>query len=282
MTNTLVKDQAFDISITTSYFLSIRISPDGLSFCILDPVVNTYIFFDHYSHESKDVNWSQTLHILESNQYLQLPYKKVFCLIESTDSTLIPTSLFDKEKYESIYDLVHQTSVLPSKLLYHKIRMADAYNLFKVPYKLYANLKAKYTSISFFHQHSPFIESCLISGQNLNKKSIIHISLNENFFDIVVVKSRYLALCNSFKIKSEKDFIYFLLYTFEQLKLCSQETIVTLYGITDRQNTYYLALKKYLRQTQLSKLENGFKYSQEFKKIKIEKYHHLFNLPICV
>ena len=45
MTKTYVVDQSFDASITTSYFLSIRSSSGGLSFCVLDPVTNTYIAF---------------------------------------------------------------------------------------------------------------------------------------------------------------------------------------------------------------------------------------------
>ncbi len=282
MNQTLVVDQAFDVSITTSYFLSIRAASDGLSFCILDPVTNTYIVFANYPYDKPDTNWSQTEELILTHEYFKMPYKKVFFMTETSNYTLIPTSLFESDKIDELYQLTHQTSLSTNKILSHKVRMADAHNLYETPAFLYHLVKNQFSTVQFHHQLSPFLEGCLISDQNTNNKTTIHIALHPHFFDIVIIESRHLKLCNSFKINNEKDFVYFVLFAFEQLKLSSDQTKVNVYGIVDRQNSYYVSLKKYLRQTQLVQTNTHFKYSTALKNVETEKHHNLFNLPICV
>ncbi len=282
MTKTFVVDPSFDANITTSYFLSIRSSSDGLSFCVLDPVVNTYIAYAHFPFDHKDEHGAQTQELLLTEAFLNMPYKKVLFMTESLQATLVPTALYSKTKHHELLNLCHTNTEEEVEVLAHKIKMADAWNLFSIPKFMYYLVKNQFENVTFYQQYSPFVESSLISGQNMKSKHIFHIGLHDSFFDIVAIESRHLKLCNSFRYTNENDFVYFVLFTFEQLKLSPDETIIHMHGINNRQNPYYLALKKYLRQTQTVTIGSHFQYSHSLKDIHKEKHHNLFNLAICV
>ncbi len=284
MTNTYVIDTSFDESITTSYFLSIRSASDGLSFCVLDPVINCYVAYAHIPFKDLSNDNIKTQELLIKEKLLNMPYKKVLFMIESSKSTLVPSALYDPSKKEKIFSLNHEYSENEHILCAHKIKMADAWNVFSVPKFLYHLVKNQFEYISFYQHYSPFIETCLLSAQNKKSTSILNIDLHDHFFDIVLMESRSLKLCNSFQYSNINDFIYFVLFTFEQLKLSPDDTLINIYGIHDRQNSYYQALKQYLRQTKIADTTNHFEYKDglKIKESHKQEHHNLFNLAICV
>ena len=58
-------DETLDINLTQSYYMSIQLSLDGLSFCILDPVREKYIAFCNKSF-SKELEFDDYLNQVES------------------------------------------------------------------------------------------------------------------------------------------------------------------------------------------------------------------------
>jgi len=284
MTKTYVVDQSFDVNVTTSYFLSIRSSSDGLSFCVLDPVTNTYIAFAHIPFVDQSSDSIKTQEVLLTEELLQMPYKKVFFLYESPKATLVPTALYDSSKHQELYQLNHASEGEETELVAQKIKMADAWNLFSIPRFMYHLVKTQFDSISFYQHYSPFVESCLLSSQNKQEKDVMHIGVHSKFFDLVVLSSRKMKLCNSYAYSNVNDFIYFVLFAFEQLKLSSDTTSVHIHGLHDRQNPLYKGLKNYLRQTQIAPVTPHFKFSPHMRIKESDKhlFHNLFNLAICV
>lgn len=283
MTKTYVVDQSFDVNVTTSYFLSIRSSSGGLSFCVLDPVINTYIAFAHIPFVDKSIDSIKTQEVLLKEELLQMPYKKVFFLYESPKATLVPSALYDAGKHTEIFGLNHEFDN-DIELVSQKIKMADAWNLFSIPRFMYHLVKTQFDTISFFQHYSPFVESCLISSQNNEEKNIMHIGVHDNFFDLVVLESRKMKLCNSYAYSNVNDFIYFVLFAFEQLKLSPENTSVQIHGLHDRQNPLYKELKNYLRKTNIAPVTPHFKFSPNMRISDGDKhvFHNLFNLAICV
>nr|WP_319397886.1 DUF3822 family protein [uncultured Carboxylicivirga sp.] len=284
MTKTYVVSPSFDESITTSYFLSIRSASDGLSFCVLDPVTNTYIAYADIPFKDVSADNIKTQEQLITEKLLNLPYKKVLFMIETSNATLVPTALYDPSKKEELYRLNHSIENDNWVLMEHKIKMADAWNIFAIPKFLYHLIKNQFDSVSFYQQYSPFVEGCLLSAQSAKSENSIHIDMHDHFFDVVAMESRSLKLCNSFKFSSTNDFVYFVLFTFEQLKMTTENTRIYLHGVYDRQNPNYLALKNYLRHTKIITPSYHFNFSDTLK-LKDEykqEHHNLFNLAICV
>ena len=284
MTKTYLIDQSFDVNITTSYFLSIRSSSGGLSFCVLDPVTNTYIAFAYIPFVDKSVDGIKTQEVLLTEELLQMPYKKVFFLYESSKATLVPGALYDSNKHKGLYELNHSIEGEEIELTAQKIKMADAWNLFSIPRFMYHLVKTQFDSVSFFQHYSPFVEACLLSNRNKQEKDVMHIGVHDRFFDLVVLSSHKMKLCNSYAYSNVNDFIYFVLFAFEQLKLSSETTSVHIHGLYDRQNPLYKGLKNYLRQTQIAPVTPHFKFSSGMHIKESDKllFHNLFNLAICV
>ncbi|TRX70943.1 DUF3822 family protein [Carboxylicivirga sp. M1479] len=284
MTKTYLVDQSFDASITTSYFLSIRSSSGGLSFCVLDPVTNTYIAFANIPFVDKSADGIKTQEVLLQEELLQLPYKKVLFLYESTKATLVPSALYDQSKHHELFALNHSATDDEIELTAQKIRMADAWNLFSIPRFMYHLVKTQFESVSFYQHYSPFVETCLLASQKKQGESVMHISVHEHFFDLVVLKNRKMVLCNSYNYKHLNDFLYFVLFAFEQLALDAKQTQVILHGISNKQNPLYKELKKYLQQANISKATTQFKFSSHMRIQESDKllFHNLFNLAICV
>ncbi|MCU4165023.1 DUF3822 family protein [Carboxylicivirga caseinilyticus] len=284
MTKTYVVSPSFDESITTSYFLSIRSASDGLSFCVLDPVTNTYIAYADIPFRDTSTDHIKTQELLITEKLLNLPYKKVLFMIETPYATLVPSALYDPAKKRELYNLNHSITTDDWILKDQKIKMADAWNIFAIPKFLYYLISNQFDSVSFYQQYSPFVEGCLLSAQNQKQENSIHINLHQNFFDIVVMESRSLKLCNSFKFTNTNDFVYFVLFAFEQLKMSTDNTKIHLHGIYDRQNPNYVALKNYLRNTKITDSSFHFNFSDTLKiKEQVKQEHHnLFNLAICV
>ncbi|WP_430815081.1 DUF3822 family protein [Carboxylicivirga sp. RSCT41] len=284
MTKTYVVDQSFDSSITTSYFLSIRSSSGGLSFCVLDPVTNTYIAFANIPFVDTSNDNIKTQEVLLKEELLQLPYKKVFFLYDSPKATLVPSALYDSNKHSELFNLNHSGSEEPYELVAQKIKMADAWNICSIPQFMYHLVKTQFDSIEFYQHYSPFIESCLISSQLKKKELNMHIAVHDKFFDLLVIKERKMILCNSYAYANVNDFLYFVLFTFEQLKLEAETTNVIVHGLDDKQNPLYKELKNYLRQAKMSAPTPHFKFSNHMRIKEGDKlvFHNLFNLPICV
>ncbi|MDR2926994.1 MAG: DUF3822 family protein [Cytophagaceae bacterium] len=282
MKNFSITDETFDPNISLSYFLSIRLNPDGLSFCTLDPVKNRYIQLRHVVFDSN----APTVDQLEENfsrlDLLNLPFKRTFILVPSQKSTLVPSGAFQSDRID---EMLRFSCNVPEgyTVHYNKIRMADAFNIFAVPNRVEAIIRRQFPEPLFFHQNTPFIDSILsttvLDEENI---SLMCIDFNTDFFDIVVIEKGRLKLCNSFPIKSDNDFIYFTLFVFEQLKLTEATTSVYISGLHQNKQQFVQQLSHYLSKIKSLDFPRHFRYSPLFKDVQATGFYNLLNLPVCV
>ncbi len=281
MTNFAVVDDTFDPGITLSYFLSIQINLDGFSFCILDPVKNKYIQIQHISFNQQQKIEEQINQCFREVDKLNLPYKKTLILIPSNQATLVPSALFDTGNYS---DWLTFSNNLNDRtvLLYNKIKMADAFNVFTVPEKIFSIMKRQFPDPWFFQQYTPIIESNLATSMTNFKDTLLYINIEKKFFDLLAFKNNNLKLCNSFKMKSDNDFIYFTLFAFEQLKLSPAETNIVVGGNHPDFHNLTDHLKQYIKNVNYNNIPRHFQYSHLFRNINNHAYYNMLTLPICV
>ena len=277
-----ITDETFEPNISISYFLSIRLNPDGLSFCTLDPVRNKYIQISHIVFNETQSIATQLNDCLSKSDILNLPFKRTFILIPSQISTLVPAAVFEPEKKE---ELLKFSCSIPenSTIYYNKIRSIDTFNIFSIPTEVEVIMQRQFPEPLFFHQNTPFIDSIL--SATLTEEStttLLCINFNSDFFDIVVFDKDRLMLCNSFPIKSENDFIYFTLFVFEQLKLSEPNTMVQISGIHPDKQRYIKQLSNYLGNIRQIDFPRHFRYSILFRDTRISGFFNLLNLPVCV
>ena len=94
----------------------------------------------------------------------------------------------------------------------------------------------------------------MAEAKNSKKESVFAI-IQDDHFDLIVMDNSNLRFHNKFEYSTEEDFIYFLLFTAEQLELNPEEFDLILKGKITEEDALFKLAYKYVRN---SKIENSF------------------------
>lgn len=242
--------------------LVIQVSLNGLSFCVFDtlsgkPVVLHNIHFNHFQRSSKIEDLFASVY--SENPELRHQYDEIVVLHSNNLSTFVPTALFDEEFIGSY--LQYNTKVFETDFFTFDALEKYEMNHVYIPYVNMNNFFIdQYGSFDYKHANSILVSKLLdYSKNNEERKMFVHVS--ETHFEIVVLQNQKLHLFNSFEYKTPEDFIYYILFTAEQLHLNPENFKLEFLGnITDNDDFYQIAYK-YIRNISLmdvSDFKNDF------------------------
>jgi len=245
----------------TNLELSIQLSLSGLSFCILNKDSNTIIEVKEFRFE-KSLNPLEVLDELKAlftnETILNNSFTNVTIIHDNDLSTLVPKALFN-ENHLADY-LKFNSKILKSDFIaYDSILENSSVNVY-VPYININNyIYDKFGSFIFKHVSSVLIESILrIEKGSTLPKVYVHVSFNQ--FEIIIIKEGKLVLYNTFAYNSKEDFIYYILFTAEQLNLDPESLNLVFIGdITENDELYNIAYK-YIRNISFGIRNDNFKY----------------------
>ena len=241
--------------------LSIQLSLSGLSFCILNKDSNTIIEVKELRFE-KRLNPFEVLDelkvLFENESTLNNSFTNVTIVHNNDLSTLVPEALFNKNHVADY--LKFNSKILKSDFIaYDSILENSSVNVY-VPYININNyIYDKFGTFIFKHISSVLIESILrIEKASTTPKVYIHVSLNH--FEIIIIKEGKLELYNTFVYNSKEDFIYYILFTAEQLNLNPETLNLVFIGdITEDDEIYNIAYK-YIRNISFGNRNDDFEY----------------------
>ncbi len=247
----------------TNQELSIQISLSGLSFCILQRDNNTITYLKHFC----DPNLKQTpFQILDSLKHhfntierINGPFEKVNVIHINELATLVPKPLFNEDvlaDYLKFNSKILQTDFIA----YDEIIVNDSMNVY-VPYVNINNyVYDKFGVFSYKHYSTILIETLLQEEKHAqDEKMYIHV--NENHFEVIVIDKGKLRLYNSYAYNSKEDFIYYVLFTAEQLNLNPETIRIKLLGKIEEQDDLYQILYTYVRHVSFVADKSAYNYS---------------------
>lgn len=242
--------------------LSIQVSLNGLAFCVFDtlsgnPVVLQHIHFDSFQRSAKIEDLFAT--VFREHQELRDTYDEITIIHSNNLSTFVPTALFDEEFLGSY--LQYNTKVFETDFFAFDALSNYEMNNVYIPYVNMNNFFIdQYGSFDYKHANTILVSRLLdLSNNNDSLQLFVHVS--ESHFEIVVLQNRKLHLYNSFDYKTPEDFIYFLLFTAEQLQLNPENFKLELLGNIVESDAYYQIAYKYIRNVSLfdvSEFKNMF------------------------
>ena len=238
--------------------LSIQLSLDGFSFCISKQHSNEIICLEQYTFEKKPSNPFEHLKatelLIQTIPVLQLSFSKVSVCHTNSLASLVPISIFDKEQLSSYLD--YNIRVLADDFItYDEIKHTDIVNVY-VPFVNFNNfILEKYGSFNYKHTATVFIQSVLKYAKNTSDNQV-YVALEHGTMEIIVLKNNSLQLYNSFEITCKEDFIYYILFTTEQLQLNPEVFELVLMGTISEKDAYFQLCKTYVRHLQLIDLSN--------------------------
>jgi len=228
--------------------LSIQLGLNGLSFCILNTDTNTIIQLKHLTPTKKQTPeelLKTLITLFETEITLQDRYKKITIIHENEWSTLVPKALFNEDALVDYLKL--NIKILKTDYItFDTVAINDSVNVY-LPYVNINNfIYDKFGSFIYKHYSTILIEAILNTEANADD-SKLYIHVSKTHFQIIAVKKGDLLLYNTFEYATPEDFIYYILFTAEQLQL-NPETIKTvlLGDITEDDNLYTIAYK-YIR-----------------------------------
>lgn len=248
--------------------LSIQVRLDGLSFCIADPETGNITWFKRvdFPKEHNPVKALQEIEtVFKDAGDLPDTFKEVTLLFSNELYSTVPTEYFIEEE-ASAY-LKFNTRILGTDVVESDQINADLVNVY-IPYTNITNyFFDRYGEFEFKHNASELIKAALeISPPN---ETTAYLNNFSGYYDLVIVKGDSLLFCNTFNYETPEDFIYYLLFTIEQLSLDPSELHLILLGsITTEMKEYKMAYT-YIRNIEM--LEPRFKgiqdtYDQKFQR----------------
>lgn len=246
----------------TNLELSIQISLSGLSFCTLQRETNTIVALKQVSFDKK-LNpielLDQLKHVFNTDDTLQNSFNRVFVIHDNELSTLVPKPLFSEDCLADY--LKFNSKILKSDFItYDDIPVNDSVNVY-VPYININNfIYDKFGTFTFKHISTILVEQLLLIEKHSNIPKI-YINVSTNHFEMIVINNSKLVLYNTFDYNTKEDFIYYILFTVEQLELNPETFHLIFTGDIDTKDELYIIAYKYIRFVFLGNREDSFKYN---------------------
>ena len=244
--------------------LSIQVSLNGLSFCVLNLDTNTIELLKH-CHSEKQMNPLDMLALLKTTiteePRLKEDFKNILVIHENDISSLVPKPLFNEEHLADY--LKFNAKILKTDYIaYDELTTNDSVNVY-VPYvNINNHIYGNYGDFIFKHHSSVLVEEVLKLEKNATKAKM-YVNVAIDHFDIVVVENAALKLYNTFEYETKEDFMYYLLFTSEQLGLNPEKFELIFTGDIDSKNELYTMAFKYVRFVFFAKRMDNFKYSDD-------------------
>ena len=228
--------------------LSIQINLNGLSFCILNRTANTIEFLKTLVFEQKLTPVDVLDHLkaeLSSNTVYSEDFNDVLVIHQNELATLVPAELYDAE--HKVDYLKFNSKILRNDFITEdEIVVNNSVNVY-VPYVNINNyIFDTFGEFVYKHSSSVLIES-ILQNPEVTEDPIVYININKSTLELLVVENNKLQLINVFEYHSKEDFIYYVLFVFEQLNLDVETTNVELSGNVSIGDELFTMLYIYVR-----------------------------------
>ena len=252
--------------------LSIQVSLNGLSFCILNTTNNTIVYYHKKSFE-KELDPVNLLQKIEEEYNTQPRLKTAvnevkLCFCNSL-FTLVPKKWF-KEDAAASY-LKFNTKILKTDFVaVDEIENKEMINVY-IPYTNIINyFFEKYGEFEYVHHLSVLLYRFLSFDDHKGIKVYAHNTHKR--LDLFIIEDGRLLLCNSFTYSSKEDYLYYLLFVAEQLDLDPKKFKLHLSGDIHKEDDIYKLLQDYIRNIYFLSSETEHEIEEGWNINKSEEY----------
>ena len=246
--------------------LSIQISLNGLSFCILNMQEHSVIRVEHVVFDKKLTPFElldAVKDAFNTKEWLNETFDNVQVIHVNELATLVPKPLFNEDAIADYLKL--SSKILKTDFItFDTISVNETVNVY-VPYVNVNNyIYERFGDFTYKHFSTVLVEEILAQEKNASgNKMFIHV--NSTHFEIIVTKKGTLALYNTFEHHTVEDFIYYVLFTAEQLDLNPEDIETVLLGAITKDDALYNILYKYVRHINFGRRKDNFAVTEDIK-----------------
>ena len=268
MTKQIVKKKTINknIEVTSKRKLSIQFSLDGFSFCTTN-THNEVIEFSSYTFSktknSPELVLEKLQDIFKKEKSLQYDFETVTVIHQNNLNTLVPNEYFKKDALKSYLKYSIKT-IATDLITFDELDFMNSKNVY-VPYVNINNfLFQNFGEFEYKHYSSVLLEKLFSIATN---DICCYIHVSKSTFDIVIIKNSNLQFFNIFEYKTKEDFMYYVLFTLEQLELSTEETLVSVLGDIEEDSDLFRLMYTYIRNIDFLSSKNAvFNNQKEISK----------------
>jgi hypothetical protein len=240
-------DQSANITEKKFRKLSLMVRAEGFWYCVTD-TLNAKVT------EVKRVQFDKVNPAKVHDQYwkafvdhtdLTRDYDEVVVIHDNALNTFVPHALFDEDFLGSY--LQYNTKVFETDYFaFDDLTPYDMNNVY-VPFVDINNfLIDHFGPFTYKNANSVLVQKLLERSKNNDDRQMFaHVA--GSHFEIVVIQNQKLILFNSFEYSAPEDFLYYLLFTAEQLDLNPEHFRLTLLGDVTAESDVYKIAYDYVR-----------------------------------
>ncbi|WOC39913.1 DUF3822 family protein [Polaribacter sp. HL-MS24] len=228
--------------------LSIQFTLDGFSFCITNLDTQNILHFCEYtfakSLQTADNLVTEIETIFKENSFLQEDFSEVLVVHQNNLSTLVPEAFFNEKNLKDY--LGHTIKTLATDFYaFDSLPSIQAHNVYLPFVNVNNYLFQNYGEFEYKHATTILIEK-LIKISNKEEKTM-YVDVQKQHFSIVVLEKKQVLLSNSFSFETKEDFIYYILFTAEQLGLNTNTFPLFFTGEIEKNDAIYKIAFQYVR-----------------------------------
>lgn len=253
-----VRTRSIDPNNLYETHLSIQLSLDGFSFCIVDKSYDLVQKVAHREFEetagSPEDLLSKIRGVFDQEKLLQHQFGSVNVTHVNELSSLVPRSLFDKNR---IKDYIRYSSMTYDNdyIVYDEIEGQELVNVY-IPFVNVNNfLLDRFGSFEYSHFSSVLVSN-LLNTYKFSEHPHLFVHLERSRMYVVGISESKLQLYNSFGYRTKEDFVYYILFVAEQLGMDPESFELVLSGWIDKESELYKLAYVYVRNVSL--IENRF------------------------
>ncbi|MDO5523809.1 MAG: DUF3822 family protein [Bacteroidia bacterium] len=231
-----------DLAQSEKYILSIRLTPDGFSFCIFLPS-DPAVFHYHASVFSKSLSVIENIKktFFEVN-FFSHPFKETRVTVVSPKFTLTPDAYFDKKKAKDIYEFnIHGHS---GRVLSNYIAEGSYHILFGLEEEVHSFLCRNLWNPSFFSHAAhtlPFF------SRHRSQSNRCFVDFHDNMVSTACFSGENLLSANTYLTNDRFDALYNIANIWEKQSLNQNSDLLILSGDLANQKESVDTLKKLIK-----------------------------------
>lgn len=227
--------------------LTLQVSLDSFSFCCTDTLNGNVLWIEeiHFPDEPGKSTESRYQEAFHNYERLSQPYDEIQVFHDNAYSSFVPQPLFDADFLGSY--LQFNTKVFETdSFSYDEMPNYEMNNVF-VPFSnINSVLLAKFGHFKSRHASTGLVSRILEISKNVDDRQVF-AHIRKNRFDLIVVQNRKLLLFNTFEYRTKEDFLYYLLFTAEQLSLNPEQFKLHFLGQVEKDDELFAIAYKYIR-----------------------------------
>lgn len=252
-----------DLAHSEKYSLSIRLVPDGFSFCIYNPTDASVFHFQETTFGKKLSYLENIQKLIFDYGFFTQPFNNTYITVVSPDFTLVPDGFYDKKKEKELFRFnLHDKS---GTVLSDASEIGDFKLLYELQEDLHSFLSRNVWNPCFGH-HSTKLISAFAQYKTNEKSKRCFVDFHDNLISVLCFDGDKLLSVNTLPNTGSSNTLYFIASIWEQLPLDQLKDQLFISGKTEPQREVIDTLKKLIKNVSFTEITPKLALTEEQKK----------------